>query len=281
MNKKELITRVLSGVIIGPLVVFSYLSYPTLLGLVTTIVMLSAFELIEMFTKDVDNNLVKLILTFIIGTSSLIYGFALEAEYRGILPFEAELIFFLGFACSVFSILLLTKNTFQAKRFIESSTLGLLYISFFLSNFYLIHINYGVAMSILALTSVWAYDAGAYFVGSKFGKHKLAPVFSPKKSWEGLIGGIFFTFIYILIFSLIATSFDLLSKITWLQTIIISIMVGFFDTLGDLAESIIKRYYNIKDSGEILPGHGGMLDRIDGLLTVTPMWYFLLRILWV
>jgi len=57
--------------------------------------------------------------------------------------------------------------------------------------------------------------------------------------------------------------------------------VGFFDTIGDLTESIIKRYYNVKDSGEILPGHGGMLDRIDGLLIVTPMWYFLLRILWI
>lgn len=281
LNKKELAIRVLSGVIIGPIVVFSFLTYPTLLGLVTTIVMLSSFELIELFTSDVKNNLMKLVLTFIIGASSLLYGFSIEAEYRGILPFESEGIFFLAFVASVFSIMILIKDITHAKRFIESSALSLIYVSFFLSNFYLIQINYGAGMAILALTSVWAYDAGAYFFGLSFGKHKLSPNFSPKKSWEGFIGGTFITFIYIYLFDTIGIFFGTIQKITILQVLFFAIMVSSFDTIGDLTESIIKRYYKAKDSGNVLPGHGGMLDRIDGLLIVTPMWYLLLRILWI
>ena len=68
-------------------------------------------------------------------------------------------------------------------------------------------------------------------------------------------------------------------KMNVLQMLILAIMVGIFDTIGDLMESVIKRYYNVKDSSKILPGHGGMLDRIDGLLIATPMWYLLLSIL--
>jgi len=252
LNKKELWTRVLSGVIIGPIVIFSYLTYPTLLGLVTTIVMLASFELIELFTSDVKNSFIKLLLTFIVGTSSLIYGFSLEAEYRGILPFESEGIFFLAFVASVFSIMLLVKEITYTKRFIESSALSIIYVSFFLSNFYLIHLNYGPGMAILALTAVWAYDAGAYFFGLSFGKHKLSPHFSPKKSWEGFIGGTFITFIYIYLFDTIGIFFGTIQKITILQVLFFAIMVSSFDTIGDLTESIIKRYYKAKDSGNVL-----------------------------
>lgn len=279
MNKKELAKRTISGVILGPIVVFSFLTYPTLLGLVTAIVMISSFELIEMFTSDFKKPLIKFLLTFIVGASSLVYGFALEAESRGILPFEAEVTFFLGFVICVILTLATVKDIKYTKRFIESSALSLLYVSFFLSHFYLIQMNYGAGLAIMALTSVWAYDAGAFFIGSKFGKHKLSPHFSPKKSWEGLIGGIVFTFVYLFIFESIGHFFSLMPKMNVLQMLILAIMVGIFDTIGDLMESVIKRYYNVKDSSKILPGHGGMLDRIDGLLIATPMWYLLLSIL--
>ena len=93
--------------------------------------MISSFELIEMFTSDFKKPLIKFLLTFIVGASSLVYGFALEAESRGILPFEAEVTFFLGFVICVILTLATVKDIKYTKRFIESSALSLLYVSFF------------------------------------------------------------------------------------------------------------------------------------------------------
>ena len=97
VNKKDLAFRTLSGVIIGPIVVFSFLTYQSLLGLVTTIIILASYEFIEMSNKEIKNNFIKLLYAFVIGVASLLYGFSLKTEYAGILPFEAEIIFFIAF----------------------------------------------------------------------------------------------------------------------------------------------------------------------------------------
>ncbi|WP_240739205.1 phosphatidate cytidylyltransferase [Marinitoga lauensis] len=171
----------------------------------------------------------------------------------------------------------LFKKYHNYKISIESYIFGLISISLFLSYFYHIVLNYGATTSVLVLTSVWIYDAGAYFVGLNIGKHKLSPNYSPKKSIEGLIGGIILTYLYIIIFEYIRKSFNL-NLINPFQAIFFAILVGLIDTIGDLTESSLKRTYNLKDSGETLPGHGGMYDRIDGLLYLTPSFYFLMKI---
>lgn len=115
---------------------------------------------------------------------------------------------------------------------------------------------------------VWGADSGAYFVGRKFGKKKLAPNVSPNKSVEGLYGGIVTSM-------LIVTAVALLYlDMTWPELIlflILSVVTVFSSVLGDLFESMIKRRAGIKDSGRILPGHGGVLDRIDSLLAAAPI----------
>ena len=115
---------------------------------------------------------------------------------------------------------------------------------------------------------VWGADSGAYFVGRKFGKKKLAPNVSPNKSVEGLYGGIVTSM-------LIVTAVALLYlDMTWSELIlflILSVVTVFSSVLGDLFESMIKRRAGIKDSGRILPGHGGVLDRIDSLLAAAPI----------
>ena len=115
---------------------------------------------------------------------------------------------------------------------------------------------------------VWGADSGAYFVGRKFGKKKLAPDVSPNKSIEGLYGGIVTSM-------LIVTAVALLYlDMTWPELIlflILSVVTVFSSVLGDLFESMIKRRAGIKDSGRILPGHGGVLDRIDSLLAAAPI----------
>lgn len=120
------------------------------------------------------------------------------------------------------------------------------------------------------ISMIWINDTGAYLVGCTMGRHKMSPSISPKKSWEGLAGGLLFNigaaFIFYYCFDL---KFPvLLDNVSgW---VFIGICVSVFATLGDLFESMIKRAYKIKDFGNIIPGHGGILDRIDSLLFVVP-----------
>ncbi len=120
------------------------------------------------------------------------------------------------------------------------------------------HITAGV------LFCMWANDSWAYLVGKRFGKTKLYESVSPKKTWEGFIGGIFFCVGFAIIISYIATA---LSMLDW---IIIGLIISIVGTAGDLIESKLKRSLNLKDSGNILPGHGGILDRFDALILAIP-----------
>jgi phosphatidate cytidylyltransferase len=122
----------------------------------------------------------------------------------------------------------------------------------------------GMWWFMIALPAVWAADTGAYFYGSRFGKHKLAPRLSPKKSWEGYFAGI-------LTGPLIGVAFAALGMsqtppdagITLLRGAILGLVLAAVTPLGDLGESMIKRQFGVKDSGKIFPGHGGAFDRVD------------------
>ncbi|HDD43332.1 MAG TPA: hypothetical protein ENG63_00520 [Candidatus Desulfofervidus auxilii] len=116
---------------------------------------------------------------------------------------------------------------------------------------------------------VFAADTGAFYMGRKFGKHKIYPAVSPKKSWEGLIGCIGSAFIL----GIIASFFLPLNT---LKILFLSFIIAIFEQIGDFFESALKRQAGCKDSGKILPGHGGMLDRIDGVLFALPVSYYFL-----
>jgi phosphatidate cytidylyltransferase len=106
---------------------------------------------------------------------------------------------------------------------------------------------------------VWCFDAAAFFCGRYFGRYKLAPLISPAKTWEGVIGGLIACVIICLL-----TTIPL--GVPWYFAILLAILIGGAATLGDLSESLIKRQTDAKDSGQIMPGHGGMLDRMDSIL---------------
>lgn len=126
-----------------------------------------------------------------------------------------------------------------------------------------------ILMGILIL--IWIYDSMAYCVGVPLGKHRLFERVSPKKSWEGTIGGAVFTLVAGYFINLL---FPVLTQIDW---IVISVLVIIFGTIGDLIESLFKRSINVKDSGNILPGHGGFLDRFDSFIFTLPwVWFYLI-----
>ncbi len=130
-----------------------------------------------------------------------------------------------------------------------------------------------VAYILFVVLIVAANDTGAYFVGRALGRRKLSPVISPKKTWEGLIGG----FIAGLVIASILATFPAWETIGIAKALVAGAVVGLIAPLGDAVESMVKRSLGVKDMGSVLPGHGGMLDRIDGFLFVVPAIYFLFR----
>jgi phosphatidate cytidylyltransferase len=120
---------------------------------------------------------------------------------------------------------------------------------------------------------LWIYDSGAYIFGSIFGKHRMIERISPKKSWEGFIGG---SLTGLLVAYLVSASFTGLTVWEWLLT---GITIIIFGTFGDLVESMFKRSAGVKDSGKVLPGHGGILDRFDAVFIASPVVYVLERLL--
>jgi phosphatidate cytidylyltransferase len=124
----------------------------------------------------------------------------------------------------------------------------------------------------LLVTIIWAADVGAYFIGRQFGTTKLAPKVSPGKSWAGLIGGMILALAVGMLGAFISEQSDhLISPIAWAVLNGIVAVTVLFSVLGDLFESLIKREHGVKDSSSLLPGHGGVLDRIDSLTAATPV----------
>ena len=118
---------------------------------------------------------------------------------------------------------------------------------------------------LMVVATVAAADIGAYFTGKAFGRTKLAKSVSPGKTWEGVVGGLFFALV------LGAIANVLIIQGSWIGLIAIIVPTAFVSVLGDLLESMVKRHQGVKDSGTLLPGHGGFMDRIDGLVAAAPI----------
>lgn len=144
--------------------------------------------------------------------------------------------------------------------------IGYIILPFSITNYVAMGKNgYNPKILISILILIWANDTFAYLVGKNFGKNKLFPSVSPKKTIEGFAGGMFFTGIS----SVLLSKFYIESKILYIW-IVIAVIVSIFSTLGDLIQSKFKRVAGIKDSGKIMPGHGGVLDRLDSIIFVIP-----------
>ncbi|AKT38373.1 phosphatidate cytidylyltransferase [Chondromyces crocatus] len=133
----------------------------------------------------------------------------------------------------------------------------------------------GPGFVVLALTLSWFSDTGAYFAGRFLGKHKLYEAVSPKKTIEGAIGGLVFA-----VLGALVGHFLYLRSLPALDAIVLGVVAGALGQAGDLGESLLKRSVNVKDSGGIIPGHGGILDRVDALLVTATLTYFYILFWW-
>lgn len=180
---------------------------------------------------------------------------------------------------SIFVQLFLIKDLFSEKTIPLFNTRRYLLTTFYISSAFIFliliadyHDEYNSNILLGVFILIWVNDSFAYLIGKNLGKQKLFEKISPKKTVEGFLGGLFFSCIASYF---IATFTQTLDFTSWL---ILSILITVFGTMGDLIESKFKRQANVKDSGTIMPGHGGLLDRLDSIIFTAPFIYLFLRI---
>jgi phosphatidate cytidylyltransferase len=254
---KRVVTAILGAIaIIGGV-------YSGMWGYFVVFLVISFFTLWEFYKLAIlDDRAPLKIWGTVIGSILFTLSFLIEAE---IIPLNYILLIF-PLLTSVFLIKLYKKDEKPFTQ-VAYTFLGIIYVSIpfsllniivFSSGQYRFHIIFGI------LFILWASDTGAYFSGILFGKKKLFERVSPKKTWEGSIGGAILALLFAYGFS---KYFNDLTLIQWLVAALIIVIAGVY---GDLVESLFKRSIAIKDSGTSIPGHGGFLDRFDGLLLASP-----------
>lgn len=264
-------------------IMVAIISIPVLIGIIlkgdislwvlmTGIIVMSTYE----FYRMLENKGIKTYKKFAVAVSFLI-----PTSYY----FKDSLSFIMEkgpyFFIALIVILLIIFQIFwgkieEASMRLSYTIFGLLYVPFLFSHvFALKNIKMGNYWILSAFLLVWASDSAAYFIGINFGKHKMSPKISPKKSIEGGLAGIAAP-----IASMFIIRYALYFKgtgISILHIIFIGILVGIVGQIGDLAESLFKREYGIKDSGNLLFGHGGFLDRFDSLIFIIPTLYYYVK----
>lgn len=264
------VRRVLTAIVFVAVMVGGVYAHPyTFVGLFALITGLSLWEYLNLALAETkgrrDGN--RKVLGLILG----MIPFVLIALQKLELVHHAQYVWYAGVLMLplVFLAFVYEMYTASEKPFanIGILLLGMVYIGIpfallLLIGFYQDTFSPNIVFGLLALT--WMNDTGAYLVGSQIGKNKLFPRISPGKTWEGSAGGVVVTFIIGYLLSLL---FDDLRLQDWL---VLAGIVALFGSIGDLVESMLKRSLNIKDSGNLLPGHGGILDRFDAFIFLLP-----------
>jgi len=276
MKNNVLAKRFLTGTVAIPLL--AALVFWGSESIFLIIVMLTAgLALIEFFKMNLACNELKKALAVTIGLL-LVWSIYYYRDYLSFYTTDG-MSWFITYsivliALAVFALLLLHLIIFPRNVILVAepviAVIGIVYVALFLS--YLILIRRGTdgkSWVFFTLLVIWFSDSGAYAIGKMIGKNKLSPVISPNKTIEGSLGGLAAS----LIVAFIAKAF-FLKTIAMTHCILLALGIAVMGQLGDLCESTFKRLKNVKNSGNLLPGHGGMLDRIDSLLFAAPFVYY-------
>lgn len=239
-------------------------SFPIIIIIFISFISAVAAHEILHTTKLVKNNVLTAV--------GIIYSAVMPFVYTGYLPVSASHIGIL-FAIILVLVTLIKHASTEVSELCAAFALPV-FVSFSFSNLGILMAakdGHGLFYFLLACAFAWGCDTGAYFTGVFFGKHKMAPILSPKKTWEGAVGGVIFA---AGISALIAIIFNKISADSTADVLIITLISPVFAVLGmigDISASYIKRKTGIKDYGKIMPGHGGVLDRFDSLLLIAPV----------
>lgn len=267
MLKKRVLASLVMAAIGIPAIIFGGVWYFLLISL---FVVMAAWEYVQLF------RLTKFAPSMIVTVG----GVLLMLTVRNFLPDFAT------FVLTLLVLLAMTVHLFAFEKGRDSAgadfalTLaGFVYLGWV--GAYLLDLRAldgGLWWLLLTLGSVWIADSAAYFIGSRFGKHKLSPRLSPRKSWEGYWAGVVFGTLGAIGLGSLWHAWGGLA-VTWWQAGLLGFILSILTTLGDLGESMIKRQAGVKDSSSIIPGHGGFLDRIDSWLWAAVIGYYLIT--WV
>ena len=275
---KNFIQRTITGIIFVSIVLTSIYFQPDYKTLTTLFALVMGYGLLEFYSlvNKGFNTQVPTAYMFICGL--ILYGFVGStcSDTLTTLVFAALYIL----CITGLFIYELYRKKEQPIHNIAFSLLGQVMVALPCSLINLIAVPDQIHWVFALFILIWLSDTGAYLVGCTLGKHKLFERISPKKSWEGFFGGCAFAIGgSMLLWHLFTTVWPIGANTTWWQWLIFAIIIIIFGTYGDLSESLLKRAANIKDSGNILPGHGGILDRFDSLLLCIPVGYIYLEIL--
>lgn len=268
---KELVIRAISGALYIALLLLTLNSENALIALFFVFGMICMLE----FTRLIKLKSIVPFIIFIILYGTFGFWQNMMNSNRGFV--EATQILHV---ITIFVQLILIKDLFSektiplfpSKRFIITTfyiTSGFIFLVL-IADYYILY-NPNILLGCFIL--VWVNDTFAYLIGKNFGKQKLFPSVSPKKTVEGFLGGLFFASVASAIIAKYSYTFNFTN---WL---ILAIVISVFGTIGDLIESKFKRQAGVKDSGIIMPGHGGLLDRLDSIIFAAPFIYLVIRIL--
>ncbi|MCC3860886.1 phosphatidate cytidylyltransferase [Pseudemcibacter aquimaris] len=252
-KKNKMLIRILSALVMLPAAIFIILQGGVLL-----------FALVSIFTTIIlyewngiceETAFSPLFLAQVISSLSVLFMIEISSPY---------LIY--SFIIGIVLIVLISTLT---KSTLKWSVLGYLYALVPSASFLILHQHAGGLVVLWMMIVIWAMDTGAYFAGKNIGGPKMSPKISPNKTWAGLIGGT----ITAMVLGYMFVKYTGAQSALFDDVIVLVVLSGAFAILsqmGDLAESAIKRKFSVKDSGAIIPGHGGIMDRVDGLLFVAP-----------
>ena len=173
----------------------------------------------------------------------------------------------------VFAALLIFYKVFSFERLAVIFLLSLMIPLFFTTMVYTRSLPYGLYNLILIFIVSWLTDTGGYIFGKLFGRHKMTPRISPKKTVEGAIGGVFASVVICTCFAYIVDLFDASVEVNYILVVVFAAVGAVFAIFGDLSASLIKRNFGVKDFGHLIPGHGGVMDRFDSVMFVAPALY--------
>lgn len=272
-KQKNLITRSITGILFVAIMVTSFLQSFNMIVVFALITGLATWEFTGLVNGYKHVNVNRLITT----VAGVYFFLAVAGVNSGAIQTNAVFVPYLLTIIYLFISGLYTKSSDSVNDW-AYTMLSQMYIALPLSTINVIAfrqaadgLNYYYYLLPLSIfIFLWTNDTGAYCTGSLFGKHKLFPRISPAKSWEGSIGGGLLVLIVASVMYYIESQGENLSGLNLIEWLGLGLVVVVFGTLGDLVESLLKRTLGIKDSGNILPGHGGILDRFDSSLMAIP-----------